>query len=169
LFNVFIFFFFFKQKTAYEMRISDWSSDVCSSDLAPSRPHPSRRSRRSGEAGSQKAGSWRRAAEGRGAASCHQIDQTIGDDNDFFRDSPRKHALHLLGRKRERLDIRLGRALGCNERIAKLAVDLNGDGDAVIDEQRRIGVMAKTTMSLASRLESAPVTATTREIGRANV
>src|SRR3546814_14636474 len=28
-----VFFFFFKQKTAYEMRISDWSSDVCSSDL----------------------------------------------------------------------------------------------------------------------------------------
>src|SRR3546814_2609176 len=27
------FFFFFKQKTAYEMRISDWSSDVCSADL----------------------------------------------------------------------------------------------------------------------------------------
>src|SRR3546814_8194680 len=31
------FFFFFKQKTAYEMRISDWSSDVCSSDLVPGR------------------------------------------------------------------------------------------------------------------------------------
>src|SRR3546814_13429887 len=30
---VYLFFFFFKQKTAYEMRISDWSSDVCSSDL----------------------------------------------------------------------------------------------------------------------------------------
>src|SRR3546814_1243638 len=30
-----VLFFFFKQKTAYEMRISDWSSDVCSSDLAP--------------------------------------------------------------------------------------------------------------------------------------
>src|SRR3546814_1419922 len=29
-------FFFFKQKTAYEMRISDWSSDVCSSDLVES-------------------------------------------------------------------------------------------------------------------------------------
>src|SRR3546814_6080704 len=29
----FYYFFFFKQKTAYEMRISDWSSDVCSSDL----------------------------------------------------------------------------------------------------------------------------------------
>src|SRR3546814_2243996 len=30
---LFLSFFFFKQKTAYEMRISDWSSDVCSSDL----------------------------------------------------------------------------------------------------------------------------------------
>src|SRR3546814_15007738 len=29
--------FFFKQKTAYEMRISDWSSDVCSSDLGPTK------------------------------------------------------------------------------------------------------------------------------------
>src|SRR3546814_8993497 len=33
---LFSLFFFFKQKTAYEMRISDWSSDVCSSDLARS-------------------------------------------------------------------------------------------------------------------------------------
>src|SRR3546814_4787234 len=33
--SLFLFFvFFFKQKTAYEMRISDWSSDVCSSDLS---------------------------------------------------------------------------------------------------------------------------------------
>src|SRR3546814_5457919 len=32
-FLLFTDFFFFKQKTAYEMRISDWSSDVCSSDL----------------------------------------------------------------------------------------------------------------------------------------
>src|SRR3546814_7957237 len=31
--QIFVFFVFFKQKTAYEMRISDWSSDVCSSDL----------------------------------------------------------------------------------------------------------------------------------------
>src|SRR3546814_13729678 len=36
LFHIFLVdsFFFFKQKTAYEMRISDWSSDVCSSDLS---------------------------------------------------------------------------------------------------------------------------------------
>src|SRR3546814_2387261 len=33
LFLIIVYFFFFKQKTAYEMRISDWSSDVCSSDL----------------------------------------------------------------------------------------------------------------------------------------
>src|SRR3546814_5307623 len=31
--DLYFLFFFFKQKTAYEMRISDWSSDVCSSDL----------------------------------------------------------------------------------------------------------------------------------------
>src|SRR3546814_7164996 len=36
-----VFVFFFKHKTAYEMRISDWSSDVCSSDLdAPHRAAP---------------------------------------------------------------------------------------------------------------------------------
>src|SRR3546814_1855119 len=35
-------FFFFKQKTAYEMRISDWSSDVCSSDLCRDHPHDDR-------------------------------------------------------------------------------------------------------------------------------
>src|SRR3546814_10739360 len=34
---MFAIFFFFKQKTAYEMRISDWSSDVCSSDLIATR------------------------------------------------------------------------------------------------------------------------------------
>src|SRR3546814_2983861 len=39
-------FFFFKQKTAYEMRISDWSSDVCSSDLLHETHHD-----RSGGAG----------------------------------------------------------------------------------------------------------------------
>src|SRR3546814_1213883 len=41
-FSVLFIVFFFKQKTAYEMRISDWSSDVCSSDLAPRRGPPAR-------------------------------------------------------------------------------------------------------------------------------
>src|SRR3546814_8636614 len=36
--NVYYDCFFFKQKTAYEMRISDWSSDVCSSDLCGGSP-----------------------------------------------------------------------------------------------------------------------------------
>src|SRR3546814_5899906 len=36
--DCFVIFFFFKQKTAYEMRISDWSSDVCSSDLLEMAP-----------------------------------------------------------------------------------------------------------------------------------
>src|SRR3546814_7443418 len=40
---VWVVFFFFKQKTAYEMRISDWSSDVCSSDLRPADPDPARK------------------------------------------------------------------------------------------------------------------------------
>src|SRR3546814_16926816 len=35
VFNIAFLVFFFKQKTAYELRISDWSSDVCSSDLNP--------------------------------------------------------------------------------------------------------------------------------------
>src|SRR3546814_1413600 len=48
------FFFFFKQKTAYEMRISDWSSDVCSSDLSSitmlvNNPRQKRRARDSGQ------------------------------------------------------------------------------------------------------------------------
>src|SRR3546814_6448048 len=54
--------FFFKQKTAYEMRISDWSSDVCSSDLASAQrqainepsakmaPNPNRRREKSSPA-----------------------------------------------------------------------------------------------------------------------
>src|SRR3546814_10515176 len=45
-----MFFFFFKQKTAYEMRISAWSSDVCSSDLADSRDERERGSVSAGPA-----------------------------------------------------------------------------------------------------------------------
>src|SRR3546814_13875227 len=52
-------FFFFKQKTAYEMRISDWSSDVCSSDL-----HGSGRHRISpGRCGQSSAGAQRTAPD----------------------------------------------------------------------------------------------------------
>src|SRR3546814_10725911 len=44
-FCIVLFVFFFKQKTAYEMRISDWSSDVCSSDLGDATPFFIRSSR----------------------------------------------------------------------------------------------------------------------------
>src|SRR3546814_13260458 len=51
-------FFFFKQKTAYEMRISDWSSDVCSSDLRIGEP---RAAMRRDERVAQQAGDGHRA------------------------------------------------------------------------------------------------------------
>src|SRR3546814_7840541 len=72
---VLIFFFFFKQKTAYEMRISDWSSDVCSSDLAADDVHrhfvgaavlgPAQRADRAGDAGMQVAAGAGDDARGR--------------------------------------------------------------------------------------------------------
>src|SRR3546814_3221864 len=58
---MFVFFFFFKQKTAYEMRISDWSSDVCSSDLATS-PFAADRFRHRGQSAGPDQRSRRRSA-----------------------------------------------------------------------------------------------------------
>src|SRR3546814_2872041 len=59
--------FFFKQKTAYEMRISDWSSDVCSSDL------PAGAGARGGGRRHrlQHRGALRRRPQRAGAAECH--------------------------------------------------------------------------------------------------
>src|SRR3546814_4102805 len=54
-------FFFFKQKTAYEMRISDWSSDVCSSDLERSRCGAAPPSRGPTSSPTRGAGRWWRA------------------------------------------------------------------------------------------------------------
>src|SRR3546814_17575645 len=57
--------FFFKQKTAYEMRISDWSSDVCSSDLARRHdPHALQVRRTVGDVGPD---------QERLAVACHQL------------------------------------------------------------------------------------------------
>src|SRR3546814_2415495 len=58
-------FFFFKQKTAYEMRISDWSSDVCSSDLLDGGAHGDFRCRR-------RRGVGRGVATGESGRSKHQ-------------------------------------------------------------------------------------------------
>src|SRR3546814_19758031 len=60
---MFLLIFFFKRKTAYEMRISDWSSDVCSSDLAA----------RVGEADHLRAGALRLEEERREVGSVERV------------------------------------------------------------------------------------------------
>src|SRR3546814_7954188 len=72
-------FFFFKQKTAYEMRISDWSSDVCSSDLrrpAPAGGAGARAGRRAEGAAARRAARRPRSEAARadeiGRASCRE-------------------------------------------------------------------------------------------------
>src|SRR6058998_4139803 len=61
-----VYFFFFKQKTAYEMVMSDWSSDVCSSDLP--RRKPRRANRRPAPGGLQIAARQGQRSQARGAA-----------------------------------------------------------------------------------------------------
>src|SRR3546814_9361316 len=79
-----MFFFFFKQKTAYEMRISDWSSDVCSSDLLQVR----QRHCAVGVAG-QLGGEAVRADRGkRRAGAGGELRQVLARDCDLQVDSP---------------------------------------------------------------------------------
>src|SRR3546814_6679011 len=72
-----MFLFFFKQKTAYEMRISDWSSDVCSSDLldlnagADGDPHVRRRRRAADRDVFLKMAGLERAGRHRHRLTCH--------------------------------------------------------------------------------------------------
>src|SRR3546814_5552511 len=75
--SIIVFFFFFKQKTAYDMRISDWSSDVCSSDLRtlvlrPARPHRRRQMPRVVTWASPRTVKLRCAANEIGRASCRE-------------------------------------------------------------------------------------------------
>src|SRR3546814_16546887 len=74
------FFFFFKQKTAYEMRISDWSSDVCSSDLLPCGSAAQRRQPAGGGAGRPVL--CRSAADGRQSLGYLQPDRPPGSHQD---------------------------------------------------------------------------------------
>src|SRR3546814_6281028 len=67
------FFFFFKQKTAYEMRISDWSSDVCSSDLR-------REARRHRQLGAERMDLIDIMAEYRRGVACRRLSQRFGGD-----------------------------------------------------------------------------------------
>src|SRR3546814_964897 len=74
-------FFFFKQKTAYEMRISDWSSDVCSSDLV----HRGHQAAFDADRVVQHLGNRRQAV---GRAAC------IGNDDVVTRQRLMVHAIH---------------------------------------------------------------------------
>src|SRR3546814_1464231 len=91
-----MFFFFFKQKTAYEMRISDWSSDVCSSDLVTGtgfeQPLPSPRLR-SRHPGRQLLGGLGAAARPRDAAAGGRRRMRGGGD--------RRIAINRIGRSEE--------------------------------------------------------------------
>src|SRR3546814_10958607 len=75
-------FFFFKQKTAYDMRISDWSADVCSSDLRPAGPRAS-----AGGASASRASCARRAGCFRRACSAERSWSavlSIADEESMF-------------------------------------------------------------------------------------
>src|SRR3546814_9473551 len=94
--------FFFKQKTAYEMRISDWSSDVCSSDLLYALHEVARHGRyRCGGQGRGGQGSWRGrnwlqggAAAGSGTWQRQQVQHHLRPDA--------AHLQHHLGADRQR-------------------------------------------------------------------
>src|SRR3546814_10881558 len=81
--------FFFKQKTAYEMRISDWSSDVCSSDLAADRGDVLADGGRPGEADLVDAFVADEEL-GFGAVRHHHVDDA-GRQADLLADLPEQH------------------------------------------------------------------------------
>src|SRR3546814_19527048 len=91
------FFFFFKQKTAYEMRISDWSSDVCSSDLIVDS-----RGRTRGTP----------VEPDREDESMISVDTFVGSPGSFM------YSAHLIAGE-------IGRA-SCRERVCQYGVDLGG-------------------------------------------
>src|SRR3546814_1099921 len=80
-------FFFFKQKTAYEMRISDWSSDVCSSDLRRLRAGGTD-PREDGQGGDPRG----RCGRGTGGEDLQQYAARRLDDRDMRKPRPRAEA-----------------------------------------------------------------------------
>src|SRR3546814_3011864 len=72
-------FFCFKQKTAYEMRMSDWSSDVCSSDLAPGSAF--RRGPQETRGRRRRSAAWSRKLP-REQVPVHRHEEKVGDQAD---------------------------------------------------------------------------------------
>src|SRR3546814_3831004 len=86
-------FFFFKQKTAYEMRISDWSSDVCSSDLPKVVPTGTGAGKRAGLTAFAQERERRRGAAELPAARGTPPPKNGGESNDL----PRKSLMDASG------------------------------------------------------------------------
>src|SRR3546814_6133907 len=101
LHNVSVSFFFFKQKTAYEMRISYWSSDVCSSDLAD-------RMNLRGFIAREQRGAVRLAPFKERCV----VDEAVFDDFGIAR----PQFARRQGSKRARIDEQIGRA-SCRDRV----------------------------------------------------
>src|SRR3546814_4601115 len=80
----YVFVFFFKQKTAYEMRISDWSSDVCSSDLGHDEAQQQHEDERDGRGGNPPRGGGLRVerVEAQRAPDEQQHEEHDGADGD---------------------------------------------------------------------------------------
>src|SRR3546814_1839627 len=95
-----VFFFFFKQKTAYEMRISDWSSDVCSSDLADSEEQHERQKYRDQQAHALPP----RKFQTHGAIAFRIVDPAFAHLHEQEQMNPAlKHLLHLLRSEERRV------------------------------------------------------------------
>src|SRR3546814_1938813 len=107
-----IWFFFFKQKTAYEMRISDWSSDVCSSDL---------------QSDSAKSDDVAAAPPGK---QC--VMQVIGDGNEIAAPDPRAEYLSVA-----RVDQHLAQIVWCGAAPGLDAHDTVGTGGRQVNTQHR--------------------------------
>src|SRR3546814_18560005 len=106
--------FFFKQKTAYEMRISDWSSDVCSSDLEDAAERLAADHQRM----------FRRAGAQHRVGDRHGVEEARADRGDVEGDAVRnaEQRLHLGGARRKRIIGSRGREIGratCRERVCQ--------------------------------------------------
>src|SRR3546814_1910593 len=105
-------FFFSKQKTAYEMRISDWSSDVCSSDLQPG----ALEQRAEQAAGTAQSGATEAAkTPGQGGQDIGSVlDQLFGQAKDVTQEFDKEAAVNVLTQR----GMKIGRA-SCRESVCK--------------------------------------------------
>src|SRR3546814_19708824 len=102
-------FFFFKQETAYEMRISDWSSDVCSSDLDV--PAAGREIGARDEEGGRAFAALHRGVEGAGR-------EGQGQGRDGYREGRRPRHRQEYRRRRAPVQREIGRA-SCRESVCQ--------------------------------------------------